>query len=281
MAVLSFSDILNKAGIEPEKVKLFRHSSSSDQFRPCLEKGMIEEYTSTQKEGFGKGYDYWAVFISDSGTLAKFYALYKVKGFKPATRDIMPKGFPHEDWFDGGNVYFDLEYMDVLQQYESKLIIDWGKGTLSWHQKGSNEKPIYAIFPDERKVFAGFENLILTYDQLKEIVENKQVYESWHTALSSVYGVYLIMDLVTGKQYVGSAYGADGLLGRWGEYARTRHGNNRLMMELLCTDPERYHHFQFSILQILPKTVTNEEVIGLETLYKKKLLTIPFGLNDN
>ena len=150
-----------------------------------------------------------------------------------------------------------------------------------WHQKGTTEKPIVAIQADEKKVFSGFENLILTYDELKEIVENPTIYEAWHTALSSVNAIYLIVDQETGKQYVGSAYGKDGLLGRWSCYVNSLHGNNKLMKEMICAYPESYHHFQFSILQILPKTATDDEVIQTESLYKKKLLTIPFGMNDN
>ena len=122
---------------------------------------------------------------------------------------------------------------------------------------------------------------IHTYDELKEIVENPTIYEAWHTALSSVNAIYLIVDRETGKQYVGSAYGKDGLLGRWSCYVNSLHGNNKLMKELICTHPERYHHFQFSILQILPKTATDDEIIQTESLYKKKLLSIPFGMNDN
>ena len=53
------------------------------------------------------------------------------------------------------------------------------------------------------------------------------------------------------------------------------------MKDLICDYPERYHSFQFSILQILPKTVTAEEVVTIETRYKKKLLSIEFGMNDN
>ena len=54
------------------------------------------------------------------------------------------------------------------------------------------------------------------------------------------------------------------------------------MKELLCDYPERYTHFQFSILQLLPKAVTKEEVIHTETLWKQKLLTYePRGMNAN
>ena len=116
---------------------------------------------------------------------------------------------------------------------------------------------------------------------MKEIIENPSIYEAWHTALSSVYAIYLIVDRENGRQYVGSAYGGDGLLGRWSCYVKTLHGNNKLMKEVVCNYPDRYHNFQFSILQILPKTLTPEEVINTESLYKRKLLSVEFGMNDN
>ena len=267
--------------MESAKVKLIRHALTDKGFRSCYDKNMVLEYTRHQKSGFSKNYDYWCVFISGKGTLAKLFACYKVGNSVPDTPDVMPKGFPHPEWFQGENAYFDLEHIDLLKDYEGRLMIDWGNSARMWHQKGTTEKPIVAIQADEKKVFSGFENLILTYDELKEIVENPTIYEAWHTALSSVNAIYLIVDRETGKQYVGSAYGKDGLLGRWSCYVNSLHGNNKLMKELICAYPERYHHFQFSILQILPKTVTDDEVIQTESLYKKKLLTVPFGMNDN
>ena len=75
--------------------------------------------------------------------------------------------------------------------------------------------------------------------------------------------------------------GNDGLLGRWKAYIDTRDGGNKKIKELLCKDPERYHKFQFSILQILPKSASNESVMQCEALYKNKLLSKEFGMNDN
>ena len=40
--------------------------------------------------------------------------------------------------------------------------------------------------------FSGCENAILTYEELREIVQDPTAYESWHTALSTVNAVYLI-----------------------------------------------------------------------------------------
>ena len=69
---LTFTDLLRKAGFEPEKVKLIRHSLADRKFRECYESGMVYEYTRHQKPDFSRGYEYWAVFISGRSTLAKF-----------------------------------------------------------------------------------------------------------------------------------------------------------------------------------------------------------------
>ncbi len=53
------------------------------------------------------------------------------------------------------------------------------------------------------------------------------------------------------------------------------------MKEVLCSHPDRYQSFQFSILQILPKTITQDEIIHIESLWKKKLLSARFGMNEN
>lgn len=53
------------------------------------------------------------------------------------------------------------------------------------------------------------------------------------------------------------------------------------MVDLISAKPEQYKHFQFSILQLLEKTVTADEVIQTESLWKKKLQTIAFGMNEN
>ena len=281
MSILCFEDVLNKAGLDPSKVKLIRHALTDKGFKSCYEKNMVLEYTRQQKAGFSKNYDYWAVFISDKGNYAKLFAVYQVGNAVSDTPDVMPTGFPHPEWFQGKNMFFELQHVEALRAYEGRLIIDWGKSTRMWHQKGTTEKPIVAIQTDIKKVFSGFENLILKYDELKEIVENPTIYDSWHTALSSINAIYLIVDTETGKQYVGSAYGKDGLLGRWSCYVNTLHGNNKKIQELICNYPDRYHCFQFSILQILPKTATVDDIIRMETLYKKKLMSISFGMNDN
>ena len=84
MSLLHFTDILKKAGLDPAKVKLIRHSLGDKDFSKCYysEPQMVWEYTRIQKPGFSKGYDYWCVFVSGEGTTARLFACYKVNGLQ-------------------------------------------------------------------------------------------------------------------------------------------------------------------------------------------------------
>ncbi|MDG0789952.1 GIY-YIG nuclease family protein [Cohnella ginsengisoli] len=143
-------------------------------------------------------------------------------------------------------------------------------------------KQVIEILPSGYvKEFPGFDNLILNYDELATIIKNPDPNRVWHNMLKSVAGVYLIVDLTNGSQYVGSASGEEGILGRWKTYVDSQHGGNARLMELLSLEPDRYKHFQFSILSALPRTLTKTQVISHEQKYKQKLGSRAFGLNAN
>jgi hypothetical protein len=94
--------------------------------------------------------------------------------------------------------------------------------------------------------------------------------------LSEWRAIYFIRDESDGKSYVGSAYGADNLLGRWLNYGERGHGGNVLLRH---RDPR---HFRFSILQRVSPDMDAAEVIRLESTWKMRLHTRhPLGLNDN
>ena len=126
MAILNFSDVLKNVGLDPKRVKLIRHSLGDKAFKKCYDKNMVEEYTRVQSETFSNGYDYWCVFISDKSTTAKFFACYKVNGGVIDTQDTKPKGFPLEDWFQGQRMFYNLERIDLLKEYEGRLLIECG-----------------------------------------------------------------------------------------------------------------------------------------------------------
>lgn len=85
----------------------------------------------------------------------------------------------------------------------------------------------------------------------------------------------------SGDLYVGSAYGESGIWGRWRNYAISGDGGNVLLRELIRSDSAYPEQFRFSVLQILPKTWTRDEILKRETLYKHKLGTRATGLNSN
>ena len=100
---------------------------------------------------------------------------------------------------------------------------------------------------------------------------------SWAEALRSVRGVYLITHRETGEQYVGAALGVDGLLGRWLTYASSGHGGNVKMRELRA-EPEEY---DVTILETAGSSATDDDIRGIEALWKRKLGTRAHGLNAN
>ena len=284
MAALYLSDILKKTDLDLSKVLLIRHALSDKECKEFYSSGHIKEYTQLQKMTMFPDpdrYEYWITFISNGGNSSVLNKCYRVKGYQEKQTDLVAKEFITYEHFAENGICFDLEEIDILKEYENRLVIDWGKGTRSWKQKATNEKEIISIQSKQNVTFDGYENLVLSYQELKDIVEDNLTYADWHTALSSVHAIYLIVDKTDGKQYVGSAYGEDGLLQRWSMYVDTKHGHNKKMKELICNHPERYQNFQFSILQVCPKTMPEDKIIQLESLYKEKLLTKTFGLNDN
>ncbi len=174
--------------------------------------------------------------------------------------------------------------MNEVAGYEDlkeRVIIRW-ENPISWHQWIKNDMEVLEISPGlHYKRFTDYFDLILTFNELKEIVSNQ--YSDWRSVLSSIKGVYLITDTHTGKLYVGSAYGESGIWGRWSEYVATNgHGGNKSLLELIEADAEyACKHFQFSILMLLPKTCTPDMAVSKEQLFKNKLGTNAFGLNNN
>ncbi|MEI8294502.1 MAG: GIY-YIG nuclease family protein [bacterium] len=173
-----------------------------------------------------------------------------------------------------------MEEYDFLR---NRLIIEWGKSAISWHQKLlPKDKEVLEIRTkrESLEVFDDYLDFTLTYEQLSYIVNNSDANYEWRARLSAVAGVYLILDSKTGQQYIGSAYGSKGIWGRWEGYATNGHGNNKTLVSILNENPERKDDFVFSILQILPKSCAKEKVIKIEHKYMFKLGTKVTGLNN-
>jgi hypothetical protein len=268
-STLTLGSILAAAQLDQDDVLLIRHPLSHANARLAYESGQLIPYTSAQGASFPTQHRYWLTFVGEEGTSARLVACYENVGHRLAS----------DQW----GKQFDLVESDVLADLIGRLVIDWGAGARSWRQRGvmAPLKPVLSILEREVRPFPGFERLVLTFAELDELVHQPRRYATWHASLSAVSAIYLIANRLTGKLYVGSAQGEGGLLGRWADYVNSYHGGNKKLVAEIEADPSSFEHFQFSVLQILPRTAPAEQVLAVEALYKRKLLSIPFGLNAN
>jgi hypothetical protein len=178
--------------------------------------------------------------------------------------------------------FYDFVKIAGYEALEHRLVIDWGRGTLAWHQQVTN-KPVLELLPEGRRLpaFDDYLEFSVSHRQLVELYRQPDAHRDWRAPLEAVAGVYLIQAETTGDLYVGSASGAAGLWGRWEQYAKTGHGGNRRLADLLGRDPDYPGRFRYSVLQILPKTFTRDEVLRREAVYKQKLGSRATSLNLN
>lgn len=268
------------------KVKLVRHQDPQYDIPMLYRNGFLDFYQSVQSKNVFGNCEHIMSFIGEEGSKATYIGTYKKMFAQNLDLNLVPTNYPYikEEGFSEAFFYYGFEKTDLLSDLADRLVIDWGKSTRSWYQwlSEANDKTVVEILPNGyTREFPGFDELSLSFDDLEKIIKHKDANRIWHTMLDSVAGVYLIVDMKTGFQYVGSAYGEEGILGRWRHYVDSHHGGNKLLIELLDVDPERYRSFQFSILQTLPRSMNKDLVIRKEQVYKVKLGTRAFGLNGN
>ena len=273
--MLGFNHLLRDAGLDPKNVKLARHQDNRPIRRRCgpyvlwgAKDGRFEHYQRIQHKDRFKGASHLASFVVTPAGDTLFVGIYQIDGV-----GIAPAGTidldTHED--DSGHVQYDMHKVDLLAEYDSRLIIDWGNNFIAWVQIASNQdKPIIEI----RRQYAEppFPGLIAFHCDIGMI---EAVPESWRTTLKAVKGVYLLVCMSCGKPYVGSARGGDCFWGRWLEYAQTGHGGN----EGMKLHP--HSEYQVTILEVAPSSATDNDIMVLESRWKDKLLSRKFGLNEN
>lgn len=267
--MITIQELLENRGLDKNaKVKLIRHKDALydlyNLYRTDREEFLA--YQNSQSKDIFNGVDYIVTFIGEEGLLSRFIGVYKLTDRKQIAED-----------------HFEYQMEEVKVQFDDlkeRVIIRW-VNAISWHQWIKNKMEVIQIQPGlHYKQFTDYADFILNFDELKEIVNNQ--YNDWKRMLSVTKGIYLINDNKTGKLYIGSAYGENGIWGRWSEYVKTNgHGGNKTLKELIGNDFKYGNNFQFSILMLLPRTITPDEAIKKERLFKNKLGTNSFGLNNN
>lgn len=275
--MITFHRILDLYEIDPNNVRLVRHSNNGfprglsilEAFR--TNKELLEGYQSFQGPNTFQDAKHIAVFSSLAGNAALFLGLWDIADcvanneFTDRHRALIDQfSFPQE-WAND-SVWYDLQLNQAMQDLSERLVIDWGPGAINWVAR-QNKNVLEIKRPNSIGDFVSYSATKLSYFDLQKLMRDANANLTWRNALSAVNGVYLVRDKSSGKMYVGSAYGEQGIYGRWRTYANNGHGDNVLLIKLDHTN------FEFSILEIAPATLSKQEVIQIENKWKDRLGT--------
>ncbi len=290
--MLIFNELLQKVGIEPGNAILMRHSPTDSMSMPILlslandRPEIFNAFQQTQKEreqGQLQRAGYVASFIGQKPGSATFVGLYKNAGSRVVKADdywnvpghAALKGLGMTGPGQNDSLIFDLQLLPALSQWKGKLIIEWSIPARPWVRLAPNNPfEVQAILEESllAKAMPAWDELVVTWPQLA----SNSLPTSWQDELRRLRGVYFIYDRADGKGYVGSAYGAENILGRWQHYGATGHGDNKWLLD---RNPDQ---FEFSILELAGRFDDLDSVIEMERKWKLRLHTRhPEGLNGN
>ena len=290
MAAFEFNDLLRKLELDPATVLVMRHRPTEKALRTALpwlaaeQPGVYNAYQSSHGEKVENSLSraaWLASFIGHVPGKALFVGVYRVRGFRridPGRFSRMPHAQVLMELGSRGPegrspLWFDLEPTNLLGDYKGRLVIGWPGIERSWWRRSErNVFPVDAI-AEESLLFRRtpqWSSLVIPWAELKVLPS------SWRSAIAQWRGIYYIFDHASGKGYVGSACGAENILGRWLGYAATGHGGNQLLKKCNANDLE------FSVLQLLSQDAEPAMVVALENSWKERLHSrVPFGLNSN
>lgn len=288
---MDLNDILRKGGFDPETCLVLRHRPPQREFNRLLPRLVVEKpevfncYQQTQSPNCEKQMmkaTHVVALIGHEPGKAVYAGLYEVASYYdiPAKEFLqMPvvqeerrlRGLEDEKFKPRSVTWFDLRLLDFHREWQGKLVVGW-VSELSWSRwAAKNTFPVQSIRDESlfSERIPDWREIVLSWNELQLLSS------SWREALRQWRGIYFILDSHSKQGYVGAAYGAENILGRWLTYAKTGHGGNRWLMD--CK-PE---NLRFSILERLSPDMSPEEVIEREVSWKKRLHTREFGLNGN
>jgi len=267
--MLSLIEILKTKNLPLDNYKI--HLATGRQYPP-LDAFLEGKFKEWQEEQSNKNFECDSVLslINIERDLWLFAGIYIILGVDKGIRApyrYNTKLLPNQDDLIGR----------VIVRYKRE-----GRASYIWGHKYGKNLEIAEIKSTRISIgdFPGFNKVNLSYRQLKIVVTQQE--PSWKSALSNIKGIYLISDTFSGKLYVGSATGEDGLWQRWESYARTGHGGNAELKSLIHDKGIEYtDNFQYTVLEIADFHSTDEFIIDRECHWKDVLLSRQFGHNSN
>lgn len=268
---LTLGPLLIDAGIDPAEALVIRHAyvrEHEDSGLPGIHADstdqQILEYTLNQSANTMRfpatPPRLWVVFIREGGDQARLWSVVENGG---------------EISTDGVRRIFDVVQSEHMADLRNRLVIGW-RSPRTWRMNATTAAsyPVVGIADAEPIPFPGFDRLVLSHVQLQAVMREHR-YASWRTALSSVFGIYLITDTRDGRHYVGKADGEESIRQRWSAYVTNGHGGN---VELRTLDPSS---FRFSLLRVFDPATPTRDIDAAEGHFKDALDSRRHGLNRN
>lgn len=196
------------------------------------------------------------------------------------------KEVTHELGVNDG-VNYEGKEIDSYRPYFGRVVVKYRKThqtQVVYAKKVFDDLEVEQILPSifDGIDFPGYDRVRLSYEQLSTIIHRHK--RDWVAALENQKAVYLITDMDSGKHYVGSAYGENGmLLQRWTNYVTDGHGGNKLLKAIVDEFGIDYvmQNFQYAILENYNARVDKHIILERESWWKETLGSRAFGLNAN
>lgn len=272
--MLTLNDLLRSKGIDPKEVRVLRHTSPDYDLHAIwrTDRHRFEGYQERQLPNAFRSAKFLAAFIVDHAGRPVFAGLYGIDGEGSIpVGDIDPVNGQVTVAGENGNTgsLYETSVVPEFEEFEDRLVIDWGAGTRSWNQWADrNEKRVVEIAAQQETPWPGWRSFRCPVDDLHLLPRG------WRSILQATRGIYLLTD-AAGQLYVGSAKGTDGLLGRWDGYRGGRSGGNvGLARDAIAP-------FTAAVLETFDGGVTNETIELAESEWKTKLGARETGLNRN
>lgn len=273
--MLTFNDLLILEGVDPTTVRLVRHQDSRLGAGRLYEawrtkRDAFEQYQRVQSRDVFPVGELLASFVVTEAGKTVFVGLYRVESVTQCPAGTTD---PLLQTDVSGQVQYELRLLDALAEYQDQAVIAWGAGTRTWVQRAANQpKPIVEITQQYEPRFPGFRSFASLIDEIPQLPTG------WQQVLRSVKGVYVLVDVESGRQYVGSAKGSDSLLGRWMDYVANNHGDD---VGLRAAARGGRRSYQVSVLEVVDENTPDDTIEQIESYWKNKLLSRQFGLNRN
>jgi hypothetical protein len=190
MSDLTLKDLIKLEGLEYEnlKFKVVRHKMNRKYWEDFdnlirFDNEMLSAFAGSQERLVYKDADIILTFVALPGTKALFrtahinhgqisFNQYKkyYKGYKPFLN--YRKNNSREENVLDDLYFYKLEDSNLLESYKNRLVIEWGKSTVSWVQS-SVEKEVTEIYPKGFvSLFPGWDKVHLSHKELTEIINN-------------------------------------------------------------------------------------------------------------